>query len=141
MFINSAGKVRRDKTNNEQKNLAIKNWSASLVSHAEIPIITVGGIDIITGFLDPGSKADSLLTISAPWQTICFTRGGEVDCWENLVRVLYSSKPLQTFYLVTISDIIWFWMTKMKEEEAAEEEGEWEFLRAAAAAARQWRRK
>ena len=82
VFIASAGNVqKRDKkNNNEQKNGVINNWPASLASHADIPIITVGGIDITTGFLDPGSKAGSLLTISAPWQATCLTLGGEVDC-------------------------------------------------------------
>lgn len=80
VFINSAGNVQRGKTNNERKNMGINNWPASLASRADIPIITVGGIDIRTGFLDPGSKAGSLLTISAPWQSTCFTLGGEVDC-------------------------------------------------------------
>lgn len=80
VFITSAGNVQRDKKHNEPKNMAINNWPASLASHADIPIITVGGIDTKTGFLDPGSKAGSLLTISAPWQATCFTLGGEVDC-------------------------------------------------------------
>lgn len=80
VFIASAGNVQRDKKNNEQKNGAINNWPASLASHADIPIITVGGVDMTTGFLDPGSKGGSLLTISAPWQATCFTLGGEVDC-------------------------------------------------------------
>lgn len=80
VFITSAGNVQRDKKHNEPKNMAINNWPASLASHADIPIVTVGGIDTKTGFLDPGSKAGSLLTISAPWQATCFTLGGEVDC-------------------------------------------------------------
>lgn len=80
VFISSAGNVQRDKKNNEEKNMAIDNWPASLASHTDTPIITVGGIDITTGFLDPGSKAGSLLTITAPWQATCFTLGGEVDC-------------------------------------------------------------
>lgn len=79
VFINSAGNLKRDMKSNGQRNMAISNWPASLASHADIPIITVGGIDITTGFLDPGSKAGSLLTISAPWQATCFTLGGEVD--------------------------------------------------------------
>lgn len=84
VFISSAGNVQqRDnkKKNNEQKNnRAINNWPASLASHEDLPIIIVGGIDITTGFLDPGSKTGSLLTISAPWQSTCFTLGAEVDC-------------------------------------------------------------
>lgn len=79
VFINSAGNVNRDDKEKEQDNMAINNWPASLASNADIPLITVGGIDITSGFLDPGSKAGPLLTISAPWQSTCFTLGGEVD--------------------------------------------------------------
>lgn len=58
--------------------MAINNWPASLASNADTPLIIVGGIDTTTGFLNLNYKSGLVLTISAPWQSTCFTLGGEV---------------------------------------------------------------